>query len=106
VYWRDFASTLNYSTDPSKVAAVIRGITREPRPTTNIAIVNADGKVLSTDYKKAIAFRGEYAKVCSNVHNEETRSREYKARHRREKIRVQDYLRKPVLNRLNFHQLS
>ena len=109
VFWRDFSTTLNYSTDPSKVATIIQSINREPRPTTNIAIVNADGKVLSTDYKKATAFRGEYAKVCSNVHNEETRTREYKARHRLEKIRVQDYLRKPsniVLKRLNFHQLS
>jgi hypothetical protein len=91
-YWRENNTKTTYTTNPGKVAAVIKGINRDPRTSTNIAMVTPNGKVFTDDKEKAKAFRGEFAKVSSNTHNEETRLRQYKAENRIEKIEMLKYV--------------
>jgi ribonuclease HI len=91
-YWRENNTRTTYTTNPGKVAAVIKGINRDPRTSTNIAIVTPKGRVLTDDKEKATAFRGEFSKVSSNTHNEETRSRKYRAENRIEKIEMKKYV--------------
>ena len=91
-YLRDFYTKVTYTANPGKVAAVIKSINRDPRASTNIAIVTNNGKLLHGDFEKATAFRGEFAKVTGNVHDEETRSRQYRVEKRKEKIEMHKYV--------------
>ena len=94
-YWKEYNNTLRYTTNPGKVAAVLNDINRESRSSTNIAIVANNGKILTGDYEKATAFRGEYAKQCKNIHTEETRSRNYRIENRKSKIEMIKYCNSP-----------
>jgi hypothetical protein len=94
-YWKEFNTKFNYTTNPGKVAAVIKSINREQRTSTNIALVTDKGKVLHTDKEKATALLGQFAKVSANTHNEQTRSRAYRVENRAEKIRANKYCNRP-----------
>ena len=91
--WRDFASTLSYSSNPSRTARVIKHIGREQAAPESIVLKSADGrKLLLSDIDKATAFRGVYAKECCNSHLEKL-SRVEKSGRRQAKLRVRYYCR-------------
>ena len=94
-YWKDFNTKYSYTSNPGKVAAVIKSINREQRTSTNIAIVTDKGKLLTKDHDKATAFLGQFSKVSANTHNKETRSKAYRVENREEKIRASKYSSRP-----------
>ena len=90
--WKEFASTLSYSSNPSRTARVIKHIGREQSAPESIVLKSADGsKVLLSDLDKAIAFRGVYAKECRNSH--EVMNRTEKGKRRESKSRIKNYCR-------------
>ena len=93
VAWRDFATTLSYSSNPSGTARVIKHIGREQAVPESIVLKSADGrKLLLSDDDKAVAFRGVYAKECRNSH-EVKLDRAGKCKHRERKSKIKLYCR-------------
>ena len=96
--WKDFASTLSYSSNPSRTARVIKHIGREQIAPDSIVLKSADGKkLLLTDRDKAIAFRGVYAKECRHSRVEKL-NRNEKSRCRARKSRIKAYCRMAYLD--------
>jgi Reverse transcriptase (RNA-dependent DNA polymerase)/Endonuclease-reverse transcriptase len=90
--WREYASTLRYSTNPEETARVLRQINRDPRPSTTVALTSAAGRPLTSDRATARAFRGVYAKVSAISRNfDDKRPRNVRQEDRERRKRVRDY---------------
>ena len=90
--WRNFAtSDLRFSVRPADTAKVVKQICREQRSSDSVSIVLSNGKLLSSDEDKALAFRRQYSTVCGNDHSKGPMSRDEKSLSRKDKKLVSDY---------------
>ena len=66
--WAEFATSLNFHSDPGRTATVLRNLDRSPRPSTARIIYSDQGKELATELGKAKALRNMYALESCNDH--------------------------------------
>jgi potassium voltage-gated channel Eag-related subfamily H protein 8 len=91
--WEDFASTLNYSTEPSKVMNILKSIQRDPEcsPTNFTMKSPFNNKTVCSDKGKACLFRKHFTIVCNEAAPPKDTKAKSKARAQKQQIR--EYIR-------------